>query len=764
MEFAEHLDQISLGAATTGVNTVQSSTVMGSSGMASQTIMASREMSTHTVSGRSSRISASATATSTVASSTVMGSGTMNTVHDQTEVGSIRFVEALLNVSTAFVSSINPFEQANSVLNQIVKLFAAERGYLFTNDEQTGELSLLTGKGADGSTLTQLTGYSRTVVRKANETGKAVLVSGTDEAEAIGSESAVLHNLRSIIATPLIAKDKVVGVVYLDSKLTKGLFSQGDVELFSTLANHIGVALELSRSANMEREQAKLRHQLDIQTAVSAEATKVKVLADNMQQALFSIEKGGTIVEPVSKFTEHLLGGKIVGKNLLDVLYRNLPRDDKQKFDGVQNALNMVFGEDELQWDLISDQFPHECTHSDKTERILKVQPSPIWSNEQTVEKIVFVVEDVTQMEEMKRQIQNQQVQAAMLEEMLKSDLKEVSNFINGISSTIVTMKAAAGETTLAGLADLLRDVHTLKGNARLYKMINLSKQVHESESVIVPLKGKGELVDADRQLIAAELGKIAAMIGSYKKISDQLFNSSSKESSTGAINAFALGALKKAIDQFDQSTADEQVYKVRRAFDRLQFKSVADLTSQYKPMVMDISAQLGKMVNLQVEGEALVSVDQASVLKDCLLHLLRNSIDHGLETTEDRVKSNKAEAGTVKVSCHDDGETVVIAISDDGRGIDVDRVASVAVERGLLTREQADGMSHDQKLDLIFLDGFSSKSEATDISGRGIGMSVVRESLSRMGASLKLDTKLGAGTSFTITLTQKVQGVELAA
>jgi two-component system chemotaxis sensor kinase CheA len=140
-------------------------------------------------------------------------------------------------------------------------------------------------------------------------------------------------------------------------------------------------------------------------------------------------------------------------------------------------------------------------------------------------------------------------------------------------------------------------------------------------------------------------------------------------------------------------------------------------------------------------------------VVQDCMLHIVRNSLDHGLEEPADRMKQNKSEAGTIKVSAIEVEETLQIYIEDDGRGIDGEHVLKKALEKGILSPQQAQNMPLSEKVDLIFAPGFSTKEQATDISGRGLGLDIVRSELLELRGGIRIETAIGKGTKFIVTL-----------
>jgi two-component system chemotaxis sensor kinase CheA len=135
------------------------------------------------------------------------------------------------------------------------------------------------------------------------------------------------------------------------------------------------------------------------------------------------------------------------------------------------------------------------------------------------------------------------------------------------------------------------------------------------------------------------------------------------------------------------------------------------------------------------------------------LTHLLRNAIDHGLESAEERVAAGKPEAGAVQLSATPNENHILIEVRDDGRGIDGERLKASAVKKGLLSVEAAERLNEREAMELIFMPGFSTAAKLTDISGRGVGMDIVKSTIERMGGRVTIDSTVGVGTTFSITL-----------
>lgn len=170
--------------------------------------------------------------------------------------------------------------------------------------------------------------------------------------------------------------------------------------------------------------------------------------------------------------------------------------------------------------------------------------------------------------------------------------------------------------------------------------------------------------------------------------------------------------------------------------------------------LVRDLSRKLDKRVRLNTTGGS-VEIDKMMIegLNDPLMHILRNALDHGLEKPEIREIQGKDPVGTVTISAMQENGQMVITVSDDGAGIDIDRVTQKAIERQLITREVANRLSDDEKVDLIFSAGVSTAKEVSDVSGRGVGMDVVRINISKLGGIVRARSTRGKGSRFTIIL-----------
>jgi two-component system chemotaxis sensor kinase CheA len=180
----------------------------------------------------------------------------------------------------------------------------------------------------------------------------------------------------------------------------------------------------------------------------------------------------------------------------------------------------------------------------------------------------------------------------------------------------------------------------------------------------------------------------------------------------------------------------------------------VKTVFSKFPRMVRDLAKASGKKIELQMTGED-TEIDKSIIeeLGDPMIHLIRNSADHGIEMPDVRAGRGKAENGTVVLRARHEGDSVIVEIEDDGKGIDPAIIKGKALEKGLITQERHDTMTDDEAVDLIFLPGFSTAAKITDISGRGVGMDVVRSNVRKLNGSVSVRSQVGKGSIFTIKL-----------
>ncbi len=193
---------------------------------------------------------------------------------------------------------------------------------------------------------------------------------------------------------------------------------------------------------------------------------------------------------------------------------------------------------------------------------------------------------------------------------------------------------------------------------------------------------------------------------------------------------------------------------ELQDAIMQTRMQPIGNVFAKFPRVVRDMARNLKKDIQLDIRGKD-VGLDKSLIegLSDPLTHMVRNAADHGIESVEERLRAGKRATGTLRIEARHEAGQVVLEIADDGKGLDPDRIAAAAVTRGLISPEAMQGMSDQEKMHLIFLPGLSTAEKVTDVSGRGVGMDVVKTNLARLGGKVDIESEIGQGTLFRIKL-----------
>lgn len=250
------------------------------------------------------------------------------------------------------------------------------------------------------------------------------------------------------------------------------------------------------------------------------------------------------------------------------------------------------------------------------------------------------------------------------------------------------------------------------------------------SHTVRVDIEKLDVLMNLVSELIIAKNGLVSASVS---------------EDGTTSVNQ----KFGEQIEYLERVTTNlhESVMKVR-------MMPIESVFAKYPRMIRDLNKKLGKKMELYMSGEE-TELDRTVIdeIGDPIMHLLRNSADHGLESAEVRAERGKPEVGSIWLDAYQEGNNVVIEVRDDGNGIDVEKVKQKAVEKGNLTQEQADVLTEKEAIDLLFKPSFSTSDKVTDVSGRGVGLDVVKSKIEALGGDVEVKTTYGEGSTFSIRL-----------
>lgn len=324
-------------------------------------------------------------------------------------------------------------------------------------------------------------------------------------------------------------------------------------------------------------------------------------------------------------------------------------------------------------------------------------------------------------------------------EEKVKSMVTSVSEIEDVVLEKIESVEGFSGEgEEKTEEKQEVKEEKPAQAAAQAVSQAAPAKQATPAKQASKPVVNRTVRVDIEK--LDALMNQVSELIIAK----NSLVSISSTENSESTLQG-----LHEQIEYLERITTNlhESVMKVRMV-------PIESVVSRFPRMIRDISKKLDKKMELYMTGED-TELDRTVIdeIGDPLMHLLRNSADHGLESNDVRIQRGKEEVGSIFLNAYQEGNNVIIEVGDDGNGIDIESVRSKGIERGIITPEQAETMSDKDVIGLLFMPSFSMAKKVSDLSGRGVGLDVVKSKIESLGGDVEVKTKLGEGTTFIIRL-----------
>lgn len=316
----------------------------------------------------------------------------------------------------------------------------------------------------------------------------------------------------------------------------------------------------------------------------------------------------------------------------------------------------------------------------------------------------------------------------------LKQKLGQIGELESYELVALATAPPVAAETTGTPVATAAEDTHLEPtGDATKSAAAPSARRFETGQTVRVDVARLDELMNLVGELVIdrTRISQIGATLAAKYNYDDNI------------------EALAETVGHITRITSDlqDQIMKAR-------MMPIETVFNRFPRMVRDLAQKIGKDIKLDlIGGETELDRSVIEVIGDPLIHILRNSVDHGIEPPEGREQAGKPKQGTVRVSARHQENHIVIEIVDDGRGIDANRIRAKAVSQGFATKEAAERMSDKEALQYIFASGLSTAEVVSEVSGRGVGMDIVRSNIQKLGGVIDVETKLGEGTKFSLRL-----------
>ena len=511
----------------------------------------------------------------------------------------------------------------------------------------------------------------------------------------------------------------------------------------------------------------------------------IQAMLQNMQQGILTVVEGATIHSEYSAYLEAIFEtNEIAGRPLMDLVFSHTDLD-ADTLAQIDAAVHACLGEDDVNFAFNQHLLVNEITRTppDGRAKVLDLSWSAITDENDVVVRLMLCVRDVTELRELAAEAGEQKRRLEMIGEILAVSEEKFQHFVESSTGFIHENEHIIRQHDCAdtgAIAALFRNMHTIKGNARTYSLQHLTGVVHEVEQRYDALRREDASHTWDQQALIADLERVKAALEHYSSINEVSLGRGPR--SAGAQNTDArltvgreaIEETLRIIDRTDDS--DLQALRAMRAELRSTLRligteRVADALAGVIGSLPSLAQELGKVepaVHIVDNGCRLRS-EAVGTVKNVFMHLLRNSLDHGIEMPAQRRAQGKDEAGHIDIEVNVRNGAMQMTLADDGRGLALARIRGIAVERGWL---EAHGAASDETIaSFIFRPGFSTATNVTEVSGRGVGMDAVRDFLEREGGAIELrftDERRGADyrhfqTIVRLPLQWAVQTVEAA-
>jgi two-component system chemotaxis sensor kinase CheA len=534
-----------------------------------------------------------------------------------------------------------------------------------------------------------------------------------------------------IIIQPIKRLHKIV------DKVMHGNFN---IEFKIRSSDEIGKLCEHFRDMIKQIEE----HTKSLETKVKKRTEQLYALLDNSEEGFLSFDNKLVIESGYSKECVSIFEQEINGQNIIDLLFHN----DNNGHDLASTAFEEI---------LKTNDF-------DMKEMYLSLIPTQINIHNKTIgirfkiisdEKYMAILSNITDKIELEKEVERQQQIQKMIIAVIsnKNEFCKIKNeFFQFINSTQQTL--ANNQNSDIDLVDILRQLHTFKGIFAQKECMQITNTIHALEAQI---KQHFEHKTLNNQIVY-QLLKNANMIETLNHEINEIFanfggkcsiNDASVEVSIQELNEIseALLDLSRDISKIDKQNLNELGLRIHN-FSEI---SVKDMLKDYSLHSQIVAKNLGKRIYpFKIYGDdKILANTKIKPFMQTLVHLFRNSIDHGIENEDIRFQLNKDPNGTIACDFKLENNTFILEIEDDGQGIDVDLVCQKAVEKGIYSKEQIGKLDENSKLEIIFNDNFSTKNESSLISGRGIGLNAIKYEIDKLQGKIEIDNKKQAGVKF---------------
>ena len=646
---------------------------------------------------------------------------------------------SVLKATRAISSEVRPERLFRTLMDTIIENAGAELGCLVLKGDADGSHEIPAWASVDPSLAAQLKPTSlseaehvcRDVVRYVMRTHESVVL---DDAAGGGAFESDLYiqrrSVRSLLCIPVLNQGTLLAVLYAENNAARFAFTKDRIETLSVIASQAAISIDNALLyQNLEQKVEERTRQL------ADKNLEMGAMLDGMDQGIFTIDQKLNIQPQYSAHLERLLGtSRLNGKAFMPLLFRGA-RLRPDQLAATETALRFSFDVPSF---LAEANLSHavrsfEVATPQGEARFLEVDWNLIVDGQGLVGKILVAVRDVTMIRRLEELAKRREREADIVSQVLDSGLERFRNFYRSAQHLLEQCQqllVSPRDLDVDGIRLLFRSVHTIKGNARLLGFSHVVDIVHQVEDVYSELRsGRGERVERDQLL--GDIERISLTIREYDQV---------RERKLGPLGYTRDARLEQAASEIHGLLQDsaafarphELLVQIKSSLDRLRAVPLADLVKDTSRMLPSLAEELCKSVPLvQCQDHGIVLEHRwAEVMREVFVHAFRNALAHGIEAADERSARGKNPQGALRMRAERNDVTIVVRLSDDGKGLAVDQL------RQQTGRPQA----RDEELaEAIFASGISTVKVVSRVAGRGVGMDLIRSSVRKLGGDVEI-------------------------
>lgn len=477
----------------------------------------------------------------------------------------------------------------------------------------------------------------------------------------------------------------------------------------------------------------------------------ISTMLQNMPQGIMTIMAGGTIHPEYSAYLETIFEtDDIAGRDIMDLVFSDtdLGPDILAQVAAVPGV---CIGEDRMNFEFNTHVMVKEFQKHmpDGRLKALELTWSPICDEHDTIEKLMLCVRDTTLLKRLEAEATQQKRELEIIGQVLSVSQEKFHEFIAS-STRFVQENAAVIRKTFEKhpeiISTLFRNMHTIKGNARTYGLLHLTNKVHEAEQAYDDLRKNPEAL-WNQDFLLQQLDETHSLIAEYEKINDSKLGRKGP-GRRGAVEKFLMvekESIQRSLDLIEQTDPND-IEALRRTLGQMAktlnligTEKISDILGGVIESMPSLASELGKAPPvISIEDQGIVVRNQVNgLLKNMATHLFRNSIDHGIESPEERQAKGKSPEGHIHLACSIEGGRFWMRMHDDGKGLGIQRIREIGLAKGLIGKDATP--APEAVAELIFISGFSTAEQVTEVSGRGVGMDAIKGFLEREDGTIQI-------------------------